>query len=130
MATQLDYRFLKVAETDPGLENDGANALRVKIKAGGGILSDSTGLSIDSSVINELTIVEHIITASDVTSKSFTLASPMADTNQIALVVYGGVPLNYGVDYTANSSTIVGWNGLGLDGEISEGEEVQATYPI
>lgn len=130
MATQLDYRFLKVSPTDPGLENDGANGVRVKVSAGGGILLDSTGLSVDRSVISELNIEEHIITADDATAKTFTLSTAMADTNQIALVVYGGMPLNYGVDFTATNSTTIGWNGLGLDGIIAEGDEVQATYPV
>ena len=130
MATKLDYRFLKVAATDPGLENDGQNGLRVKINPTGGILLDSTGISVDKDQINELTVIEHVLTADDVSNKTFTLPTAMADTNQIALVVYGGMPLNYGVDYTANSSTIVGWNGLGMDGLVETGDEIQAIYPI
>lgn len=127
--TRLDYRFLKVA-TDPGLENDGANALRVKVKTGGGILLDSTGLSIDRSQINEVKIIEYTILASDVTSKGFTLETAMANTNQIAMTVYGGLPVNYGSDYTAVDSTTVGWSSLGLDGFIAAGDEVQVTYPV
>jgi len=127
--TKLDYRFLKVA-TDPGLENDGANAIRVKVKTGGGVLLDSTGLSIDRSQINEVKIIEYTISASDMTLKGFTLETPMASTNQIALTVYGGLPVNYGSDYTAVDSTTVGWDGLGLDGLIDVGDEVQVTYSV
>jgi len=132
MNTKLDYRFLKVSETSPGLEDDGSHGVRVKVKAAGGITLDSTGLSVDRSLLNEFLMVEHTITASDVTNANFTLVSPMANTNQIALTVYGGVPQNYGVDYTckAGDSTTVWWNGLGLATAIAEGDEVQVQYPI
>jgi hypothetical protein len=130
MTTKLDYRFLKVSATSPGLEDDGSHGIRVKVKADGGITLDSTGLSVDRSLLNEFLMVEHVITAPDVTAANFTLATPMANTNQIALTVYGGVPQNYGVDYTAVNSTTIGWTGLGLATAIAEGDEVQVQYPI
>jgi hypothetical protein len=113
---------------DPGLED--VSGLRVKVKADGGIVRDSDGLSIDAAAINAMRIEEYTIQAADVTSKSFTLGATMADTDQISLTVYGGVLQNYATDYTAADSTTVSWNGLGLDGTIEEGDELQVSYPI
>ena len=125
--TQLDYRFLKTA-TNSGLEDDGVHAVRVKVKTGGGVVRDADGLSVDQSLVNQIVIEEHTITASDMTAKSFSLSQTMASTDQVAMTVYGGIPLNYGVDYTAVSSTAIGWNGLGLDGMIEAGDEVRLMY--
>lgn len=129
MAKKLDYRFLKTA-TNSGLEDDGAHGIRIQVQSGGGLILDSTGLSLDRSTIDEMYIAEYTIQAADMTSKSFTLTQAMADTDQFSLLVYGGPPQNYGVDFTASSSTVITWNGLGLDGTISEGDEVQVSYPI
>lgn len=118
------------AATNPGLESDGTNALRVKVKTGGGIVRDADGLSVDAAAINAQYILQHTLTASDITSKSFTLDQPMASTNQIQLTVLGGVMQTYATDYTAADSTTVSWSGLGLDGVVVTGDLMSVTYPI
>jgi|GEM_PF-4048554 len=127
MATKLDSRFIKVASVS-GLESDSTHAL--KIKTGQGVTCNSSGLALDKSLINELYIENHTITASDVTSKTFTVSQPFADTNQLSLIVMGGPYQRYGTDFTAADSTSVGWNGLGLQGTIIEGDKVQVSYPV
>jgi len=127
---KIDYRFLKISSTSSGFEDDGTHGIRIKINPTGALLRDQSGLSIDGSQINEFYVGEHSITASDVTSKSFILTQPLADTDMIALTIYGGITQTFGTDYTCTSSTVVSWNGLGLEGTIAEGDQVQVQYPI
>lgn len=123
--TQLDYRFLKTAAVS-GLEDGGEFTVRVKI--GTGIVRDAEGLSLTG--LTSAFIEDHVVTSGDISSKSITLTHATTDTNKVALTVYGGVPQNIGTDYTCTNSTMVSWNGKGLDGVIAAGEEVRLIYPI
>jgi hypothetical protein len=118
------------AATNPGLEDDGSNGLRVKVKTAGGITRDADGLSIDQAQINAMRVYEYTLLASDVTNKTFILPVAMADTQQFQFTVLGGIMMNYATDYTAVDSTTIGWTGLGLDGVLETGDQLSVAYPV
>ena len=121
--TQLDYRFLKTPAIS-GLEDGGSHTIQIKV--GSGVVRDTNGLSLTG--LTSVVIEDHVVTTSDMTSKSITLSQSTSDPNKVALTVYGGLPQNIGTDYTG-TSTMVTWNGMGLDGVIAAGEEVRLVYP-
>jgi len=72
---------------------------------------------------------EHTITSDEASGKSFILAEVPTDTDQVSLTILGGVAQNNGTDYAIADSTVVSWNGLGLDGFIEENDIAQCEYP-
>lgn len=67
-------------------------------------------------------VVEHTVTGPELANKQFNL--PAAPATPVFADVIGGTALSNGADFTI-VGLVFGWNGLGLDGIINEGDVVR-----
>lgn len=123
MATLLNGKWLDSSSvsfpklylaTDPAIESDGTNGIRVKVKSGGGITRDSDGISVSAFVFNEA----HDTTAGD--SSVILYYVPAVNS---AMIFLNGLLQRPGAsyDYTMSDRTVSFTATLGVD-------VVMATY--
>jgi len=67
------------------------------------------------------------ISAEDQSSKSFALSQTPTTPANLNLFPLGAPKQIYGIDFTVSGAT-VSWNGMGLDGFLLEGEQVEVRY--
>lgn len=116
---------------------EGTNTLELKVKAGGGIVVDEDGVSVNSSALTSRKLVVHTLTAGEITAKSFVLDGGVkaADAESIMVIPEGGLPQIYGADFTVTESVVsegldtISWTGLGLESiTFVEGEKFSVYY--
>ena len=114
-----------------GLQSDGPNdGIKVKLKAGGGIFVDSTGLYVSAQAqVASFYVENHVLTSGEVSAKAFTLQATPTDSTKVELTILGGVQQSYGVDYAVTGTTL-SWTGLGLEGFVLADETAYVTYPV
>jgi len=89
-------------------------------------LSDgSPAAPIISAGINN--VVYHEVTAGEEVLKSFTIPSAPITENKTLVDIVGGSTQEYSVDFTLSGTTF-NWSGLGLDGELTEGDVVRLQF--
>lgn len=69
----------------------------------------------------------HTVTAGEETAKQFTLSNSPQDGTLVLVDIIGGTSQHYSVDFTITGSTF-DWNGLGLDGQLTENDVVRLKY--
>lgn len=62
-------------------------------------------------------------------AKQLTLATTPVDVTKIQMGIRGGGTQILGTDFTVSGS-ILSWNGLGLDGVLTSGDEITILYKI
>jgi hypothetical protein len=67
------------------------------------------------------------LTASNISTKSFTLSNAPLNPAALDFHPYGGIKQHYGVDFTVSGTTL-SWSGLGLDGFLAENDVIAVTY--
>jgi len=67
------------------------------------------------------------LSAGDITAKEITLAALPATASKVKLDLIGGTAQIYGDDFLVSSS-ILSWNGLGLDGVLIAGDRLRIAY--
>lgn len=71
----------------------------------------------------------HTVTALEIAAKQFALSPAAKVGTEVQAMFVGGSAIENGVDFNILSSgTIFNWNGLGLDGFIEEGNQIQLYY--
>ena len=69
----------------------------------------------------------HEILAAEETAKEFTLAQTAAEPTKVIADVIGATSQQYSVDFVISSNKF-NWNGLGLDGSLTQGDVVRLIY--
>ena len=89
-----------------------------------GTSSSSPG-SIDLSFFVDI----FILTSAQIANKQVTLTTSPSDATKTILDGIGGVPQDYGIDFTVVGN-VLSWNGLGLETILQVGEKIRVTYVI
>lgn len=69
----------------------------------------------------------HTLTDADVAANGFNIPYAPVDPLRVAFDIPAGAPQGNGVDFEV-TGTFLGWDGLGLDGEMATGMAVRVTY--
>lgn len=67
------------------------------------------------------------LTGTDITNKNISLSATPLDPAKVKLDVISGSSQQYSVDYTVSGSTL-DWDGLGLDGSLTNGDVLRIVY--
>ena len=87
------------------------------------------GIDIALSGINSISqrVDKFTLSSTDITNKFVTLSHTPAIPGETILLVENAVNMFYGIDFTVTGNEL-GWSGLALDGILSSGDNLTATY--